>query len=480
MSLPNVEPADVFRYFRSICRIPHGSGNERELTEYILRFARERGLWAVRDGSLNVIVKKPASSGRANSPALLLQCHMDMVCEKNSGKVFDFTKDPVEIVMDGDTIKSNGTTLGADNGLGVAMMLAVLGAKDIPHPPLEAVFTAEEEIGLVGATAMDMSALKARRMINLDTGGEGTFVVSCAGGLRVGVHLPVRQTDADASGSGYEIWVKGLKGGHSGGDIDKERGNANVILGRALYRLAAEPDFRLRLASLEGGEKENAIPREACAHIVTDGDPSRIVAELKRTFTKEYHATEPHLDLFIGKKELPPKVYDEASRDRIIQSLLTLPHGVVHRMNSEGGWSVETSNNLATVSARDENVRIVCAIRSNVASRKYALLDRIRIVTGLLGGTIEPGAEYPAWEYAADSPLRTAAAKVYEELRGAAPEIKVTHGGLECGLFAERIPGLDIISFGPSIYDAHTPDEWFSISSLSRTWEFFKALLASL
>jgi len=504
MVLQGCEPRAVFGFFEDICGIPHGSGNEKALTDYLLGFAKKRGLWAARDGALNVIIKKPAAQGYETARPVILQAHLDMVCAKADGVDFDFERDALQIYVEDDMIKAKGTTLGADNGVGAALILALLDASEVSHPPLEAVFTTREEVGLIGAMGMDATPLEGRRMINLDSGGEGVIVVSCAGGLRTAVRLPVRSVAAPAGYKGYYLSITDLKGGHSGGAINKERGNACVLLGRALYKLRNETD--LYISEITGGDKDNAIPREARALLLTDKNPEQAVAAISDTISSEYRVTEPDIRICLTAASAPTKAFDKASGERIISALLTLPNGV-RNMTGEDLKFVETSNNLATVravqndtgEANGNNIScdigvaggnniscdigvavITLSLRSSVSSRKHALLDQIEVLAALLGGSAESSADYPPWEYRPDSALRDAAAGLYEELNGQPPKFLSIHGGLECGVLGSKIPGLDMISIGPEIHDGHTPKERASIPSAARMWEYLTTLLGRL
>jgi len=505
--LEKYQPSNVMSFFEIISSIPHGSGNEKALSDYLCGFAKDRGLWVKQDEHFNLIIKKPASPGKEEAPSVILQAHIDMVCEKNQDVVHDFTKDPLKLYVDGDTVKALGTTLGADNGLAAAMLMALMDDNSIIHPPLEILLTTNEEVGLLGARDLDVSCLTGKRLINLDSDYEGLFCTGCAGGLKLHAFLPVERVAVKPEELEYYILkVSGLFGGHSGGDINKERANAIQTLGRALLRLSN--DIELRPWDIIGGLMDNAIPREARAGIAIDKSQAVLIDEKVKKFEKmlkhEYRNSDPGISLSLSPaSEKPEKLFSSRFTGKVLQAILFIPCGI-QNMSTDVQDLVETSNNLGVIITetaerqvepagpwytgedgqagmiQQEVVHLTNAIRSSIVSRKYKLRDQITFLTENLGGRVAYYGDYPAWEFNPDSPLREQLLKTYEEMFGKAPEIFATHGGLECGYFAEKIPGIDIVSFGSNISDLHSPQESFSISSLERTWKFFIRALGVL
>ena len=479
--LENLEPKKIFNFFEELTRIPRGSGNEKEVSDYLVNFGKERNLEVIQDKAYNVIIKKPGTAGYENSPAVILQGHMDVVCEKNQDTVHDFEKDPVKLVIDGDFIKGTGTTLGADNGVALALAMGILDSSDLSHPPIEALFTVDEEVGMGGAMALDPAHFKAKRIINLDVGPEGSFCVGCAGGIRHKFGVPVEWVETPAGLEAYNLKIRGLKGGHSGGLIHLELGNSNKLLGRALDMIAG--NCSLIIAHVSGGSKDNAIPREADALIaVKSGEVDKlneIVKELDSTFKKELRASDPDVVLSLEKAAMPAKVFSDKTTDTLIKAYMLLPCGLIHKsMEIEG--LTETSTNLGVVVTNENEVMLTNATRSSVVTRRTQIRRQIAMLAEVLGVNYAETNEYPAWEYNPTSHLRDVAAATYEELTGKKAEIKATHGGLECGVFCEKMPGVDVIATGPTAFGAHTPEEKLSISSLARTWEFVKKLLENL
>jgi dipeptidase D len=476
--LEHCAPQEVFNFFEMLSQIPRGSGNEKAVSDFILRFAQGRGLWARQDAQRNLVIKKPAA-GLAG-PTVILQGHLDMVCEKNHTSLHNFLTDPLRLTVDGDFIRAQGTTLGADNGIGAAMALALLAARNIPHPPLEVLLTTQEETGMEGAAALDVSDLDGKILLNLDSEEEHIFTTSCAGGLRATVRVPVARRPAPGR-ERYLVTVRGLKGGHSGMEIHKERGNANRLLARFLR---ACPD--LLLHALSGGAKDNAIPREAEALVSFPPGQAQalqtLAAETQEAFSREYRVSDPALALTLSPAmpALPAEdPFTPETTQKILAALLLLPNGI-QAMHLDLPGLVETSNNIGVLRQQPDAVEIVCALRSSVISRKYFLLEQIRTAAALVGATVHTRGDYPAWEYNPDSAVTALAQGVYAKMRGKPPVVTAVHAGLECGLLAKKIPGLDMISFGPDIRDAHTPEERLSISSTGRVWEFLKKLLLEL
>ena len=473
-----LEPKRVFAYFEEICGIPHGSGNTKAISDYCVSFAKEHHLKWIQDESNNVIIFKDGSKGYETAEPVIIQGHMDMVCEKENGVDIDFEKDGLNLYIDGDFLKAEGTTLGGDDGIALAYALAILEDDTLPHPPLEVVLTVDEEIGLLGAESIDLSMLKGRKLLNIDSDEEGIFLTSCAGGLRADCRIPVSRVQAE--GTAYEIQVAGLKGGHSGSEISKERGNAIMLLGRVLYAVRQEIPFAL--ADISGGLKDNAIPREATAAIFLplETDPQKLqekIASLNETLKHEYQASDSELQVCCQKAERKnTKAVNETSLTKILLMLCSMPWGVQH-MSTEIQGLVETSLNPGIMTLEDDMFQLCFSVRSSVTSRKYDLTERLAFITEFLGGEIETHGDYPAWEYQAESPMRNLMAETYKDLFQEPPKLQAIHAGLECGIFSEKLEGLDCISFGPNNYDIHTPQERLSISSTQKIWKLLLEFL---
>ena len=465
--LEHLEPKGVFRFFEELCAIPHGSGNTKAASDWLMAFARERGLESYQDRLNNVIIIKEATPGYENAEPVILQGHMDMVCEKAPDCAKDMDQEGLDLVVEGDTVYAKGTTLGSDDGIAVAMALAILDAKDIPHPRLEAVFTVDEEIGMLGAVGMeDVSMLHGRKMLNLDSEVEGVFTVSCAGGNLTKCTLPVCREDF--GGETLTITVGGLRGGHSGVEIDKGLGNACMLLGRVLNACGLESE--LRLISADGGLKDNAIPREASA-VVSAADAQTVkavCARLDAELKNEYRATDPEVFVSVtdGSAGLP---MDEASSCRILAFLTCAPNGI-QSMSADMPGLVQTSLNLGILTTADSEVNASFCVRSSVDSQKQMLVERLVCLTETMGGTVEVFGDYSGWEYRPDSPLRDLLVEVFTEQYGYAPKIEAIHAGVECGIFAGKLPGLDCVSMGPDLTEIHTCRERLHIASVQRLW----------
>ena len=464
--LEHLEPKSVFTFFEALCAIPHGSGNTKELSDYLVSFARARGLEHYQDGLNNVILIKEASPGYEMSEPVILQGHMDMVCEKAPDCPKDMEKEGLELAVEGDTVYAVGTTLGGDDGIAVAMMLAALDDDALPHPRLECVFTVDEEVGMEGAAGLDVSPLRGRRLLNLDSEDEGVFTVGCAGGNRTHCVLPVKREPF--TGIVVTITVEGLIGGHSGVEIHKGRANASMVLGRALY--AASRATALRLVSVSGGLKDNAIPVSARAVVsVADAEAACCVLErLSAALRNEYAVTDPGIFLTFrpGGEGVP---MDQPSTGRVLCFLTNCPNGV-QVMSADIEGLVQTSLNLGVLTTAETEVEASFCVRSSVDSQKAMLVDRLRCLTEQLGGGIRVTGDYPGWQYRHDSPLRELLTEVYKEQYGEAPTVEAIHAGVECGLFCGKIPGLDCVSIGPDLTDIHTCRERMHIASVQRTW----------
>ena len=480
--LANHEPKNAFGVFEKISRIPRGSGNEKGISDYVVALAKEKGFWVHQDMAFNVIVKKPGTSGYENARPVIIQAHLDMVCEKNAGTVHDFEKDPIKLVVEGDILRAEGTTLGADNGAGMAMALALLDSANIPHPPLEVLFTTEEEVGLLGAAKVDGTLFDGKLLLNLDSGEEGFFCVSCAGGGRMDLSYALEYCDLPAGYSVKTLKIRGLKGGHSGIDITKERGNSNRLLGRALRVLRSK--FAVQFTNINGGSKENAIPRESEVVIAfaegASGELANEVKRIEKTFKHEYAASDEGLELYLEDcQENVEKVFTQSLCAKIVTALLLLPSGV-QAMSLVFDDLPETSLNIGVVSTGANAVVIASGARSSVGSKREMLIEQVNAIAEMTGAGVSVNGLYPAWEYNKNSGLREKALRVFAEMFGRDAHIRGTHGGLECGIFSEKINGVDIISFGPDIHEMHTPNERMSISSFKRMWDFLVKLLATL
>ena len=470
-------PQRVFYYFEQIAAIPHGSRNTKAISDYLVDFAKEHNLVWYQDENNNVVIVKEARAGYEAAEPIIIQGHMDMVCEKEKGVDIDFEKDGLKLYIDGDFLKAEGTTLGGDDGIAVAYALALLDSQEIAHPKLEVVITVDEEIGMLGADAIDLSMLTGHTMLNIDSDVEGSFLTGCAGGMAVNVTLPIKRVMQ--SGEKVALTITGLEGGHSGSEIDKEHGNANILMGRLLRALFEETPFGI--ISLAGGLKDNAIPRECVTELLVPQENVNLVKEiadkLDIELKKEFMTADPSVCIEfedLGKKE--ESILDFGSVSRVIFYLRSVPNGVQHMSQVMHGM-VETSLNLGIMELKEDALHTVTSIRSSVGTRKADRLDRVTAIVELLGGEAEVEGDYPAWEYKQDSSLRPQIAKVYKQLYGKDPVFETIHAGLECGLLSEKIKNLDCVSFGPDNFDIHTPKERLSISSTGRVWDFIVEFL---
>lgn len=467
--LKGIAPDRVFFYFESISAIPRGSGNTKAISDYCMRFAEEHGLEAWQDEWNNVLIRKPASPGYEEHPPVILQGHLDMVCEKEPDSPHDFLKDGLSLFVDGDWIGAAGTTLGGDDGIAVAMGLAVLEDQSLPHPPLEVLFTTDEETGMYGAAGLDPSWITGRTLLNLDSESEGILTVSCAGGARCELTLPLSR--AALSQSVKKVVVDGLKGGHSGTEINKGRLNANRVLAEFLATL---PSFRL--VTMEGGLKDNAIPRSAFALIAADADlPSMVAAFVE----KARSISDPDLSIRIEDAPDVSMAFTAADSRKACEFLLSLPLGV-QAMSREIEGLVETSLNLGILRTDRDGLVASFSVRSSVNRSKDILLETLVSITADFGGSSATRGHYPAWEYKKDSRLRRVMVETYEKTAGRRPVVEAIHAGLECGLFADKLPGLDAVSIGPDMRDIHTSRERLSIPSVKRTYDYVLAVLRSL
>ena len=479
--ITSLQPAEVWKHFDALTQIPRPSKKEARVVEFIKDFGRKAGLETRVDAVGNVIIRKPATSGMEKRKGIILQAHLDMVPQKNSDKKHDFEKDAIETLIDGEWVKANGTTLGADNGIGVASMLAVLESKSIVHGPVEALFTVDEETGMTGAFALKPGMLKGNILLNLDSEDEGELYVGCAGGIDGNLTFGYTSESVTKDYQACKIRISGLRGGHSGLDINLGRGNSNFILFRLLYAGSRSTD--MRIAEIEGGNMRNAIPREAFAIVVV---PRKQESELMKNLEKtakiiktEMQKREPDLKIEIMKTTPAKRMMKKSLQKRLIGAVYACPNGMI-RMSDDVPGLVETSTNLAIIKTEDKKVRVHCLLRSSVDSSKLALADRIRALFEIAGAKAEFTGSYPGWKPNMESSILKVMKKVYEKKYGVTPEVKAIHAGLECGLIGGVYPGLDMISFGPTIRHPHSPDEKVHIASVQKFWDYLVETLKNV
>lgn len=481
-TLEKLTEIPIFHFFSEISQIPRGSGNEQEISDYLVQFAKDRGLEVIQDEALNVIIKKPATEGYENGPTVIIQGHMDMVCEKNEGTVHDFTKDPLQLRIKDDMLYATDTTLGADNGVAVAYALALLDATDIPHPALEVVITTEEETTMKGALSVDPNHFEGKIFINIDSEEDGKLLVSGAGGLQTRLVIPIIEESLATGYTSFQLAVKGLIGGHSGIEIDQERGNALKIMARVLYDLSKDHD--LKIQSIRGGLASNAIPREAMVTIaLPEGEVASFQQKIQTwtaTLKNEFSVSDPNVFIELNEVEdAAPTCFSEETKRKLITALMLLPNGI-QNMSMDLKGLVESSVNVGKVENHSTSIIIESDVRSSVKSRKYAITDQSRVVAESIDCEFIVGSDYPEWPYNPDSTVRKLFEKVYREREGKDIEIIAVHAGIECGIFIEKIPGLDAISIGPDIYDVHTPNEHVNIPSMINNYEYFLAVLKEM
>ncbi|MGM9548489.1 MAG: aminoacyl-histidine dipeptidase [Faecousia sp.] len=475
--LAGLEPAAVFGYFEEICAIPHGSRNTKRISDYLVSFAKDHDLRCVQDESNNVVLFGKGTCGMEDHAPVILQGHMDMVCEKDADCAVDMETEGLDITHDGKFVFAKGTTLGGDDGIAVAYALALLADDTIPHPPLEVIITVDEEIGMLGADAIDLSELKGRTMINLDSEDEGIFTVSCAGGATAAISLPVERRAV--YGPCIRLSVDGLQGGHSGADIHRNRANANKVMGEFMNRI--QKLMPLCLTSLAGGTKDNAIPRSCKATMVAMGIHleriNTIAEELQAEIRETYDEPEAVIQAFdvdaLGGNSLSTE-----STAKVIGLLCAAPNGVQARSKDIDGL-VQTSLNLGIAKLGDR-FSATFSVRSSVNSEKEELLSQLKTLSEFYEGAYSQAGEYPAWEFKKDSNLRDTMVRLYREMFGKEPQVLAIHAGLECGLLGEKLPGLDCVSIGPQMHDIHTSREKLDIASTERTWRFLLEVLKAL
>jgi len=480
-SIRDLEPKQVWKYFHEITQIPRPSKFEQGMIKYLKEFGKQHNLETTVDKVGNVIIRKPATKGMENRKGVIFQTHLDMVPQKNSDKKHDFEKDPIETIVDGEWVRANGTTLGADNGIGVASTMAVLASKDIQHGPLEALFTIDEETGMTGVFGLKKGLLKGDILMNLDSEDEGELYVGCAGGVDVNVTKSYKQEKAPEGMVAYKVVAKGLKGGHSGVDIALGRANSNKIMFRFLMQ--AESDYAIRLAEAAGGDLRNAIPRESYSVLFVPENKTKEFEKFVKGYEKMYQAefseTEPDLKFTCSKTEPPKKVMKKEEQYKIIRALFACPNGV-QRMSQAMKGLVETSNNLAIVRCINGKFEAYNLTRSSVDSSKEATAWKIAGVFHLIGADVTLTGTYPGWKPDMKSPILQTMSDVYKKMFGNVPEKKAIHAGLECGLIGGVYPNLDMISFGPTIRYPHSPDEKVNIDSVVKFWDFLVGTLKAI
>ncbi len=459
-------------FFEEFSRIPHGSGNTALIADYLVDFAKSRGLEYHRDSHDNVIIRKRATQGYENRPAIIFQGHLDMVAEKKNSADIDMEKEGLTLYRDGDLLRAKDTTLGGDDGVALAYALAVLDSDTIEHPDFEAVFTSDEEIGLLGATALDGSLVKGRMLINIDSDAEGIFTVGCAGGMRSDISLPVRRSAEE--GDEYTLRLFGFKGGHSGVEIDKGRGNAI----KALAEIAASLGD-VSIKSITGGNADNAIPREAECVLISRENILKRAADKYAEIVKRYEKSEGDINIDISKTQTEGVGLSYESTKTLLSLINTLPSGIIS-MSSDIEGLVETSLNLGILRLSAESAELSFSVRSSKGTEKEALAERLREISVNHGANYSERGRYPAWEYRRDSHLRDVMCEVYKKMYGRDPEVVTIHAGLECGILGEKLPGLDSVSIGPDNFDIHTTEERLSLSSFERVWEFLIEVLRSV
>ncbi len=481
--MKNLEPKGLWNNFYNLTQIPRPSGKKKEVSEFLANYGRSLGLETLTDEIGNVLIRKPASAGLENHPGVILQGHMDMVPQKNSDKVFDFEKDPIEAYIEenGEWVTANGTTLGADNGIGVATAMAILADKNVVHPPLEALFTVDEETGMYGAFALEGGFLQGKTLINLDSETEGELYVGCAGGVDGTATFQFEPVETEAGDIALRVSLRGCKGGHSGCDINMQRANAIKLLFRFLKDAVA--NYEARLAYVEGGSLRNSIPREAACLITipteSKDDVLDSIADYEDLFIREYDGVEDNISLTAEEVECPKVELPEDVQDFLIHAVTICPHGV-YRMIPEMPDVVETSNNLAMICTEGNRIVVNCLTRSSVESRKEELQSIIESSFALAGADIEFTGSYPGWKPNLHSNILEIMQKTYKHEFGTEPRVITIHAGLECGIIGRNYPGMDMISFGPTIEHPHSPDERVNIATVQKFYQFLLATLKEL
>jgi dipeptidase D len=480
-SIENLEPKLIWKHFDEIRKIPRCSKHEEKIREYIVNFAKKQGLQTKVDLVGNVVILKPAAVGMQKKPTVILQGHMDMVCEKNSDVKFDFSKDPIQLKINGDLLTANGTTLGADNGIGLALSLAILEDKKLRHGPIESLYTVDEETGLTGAFAIKSDMLTGKTMLNLDSEDFGVITVGCAGGGDSVIELPIKSQVVSSGVENIVIKVSGLRGGHSGVDIHEQRGNAIKILTRLLWKTSQKFDFFL--FDIKGGDKHNAIPREAYAKLVIEKkNKTEFISALKIEeidIFDEIKPIDPNLKVDVQSSEPSKMVLDKLSQTKLLNLLQGLPHGV-YQMNYDIKTLVNTSSNLATVSMKENTIVIGMSSRSSMKSALQDMRDRIKAIASLSGAKVSEETPYPGWKPDLQSKILALSKKTFKEMFKQEPKIEAIHAGLECGIIGEKFPGMDMISIGPTLKNPHSPEEQLHISTVDKFYKYLLKILESV
>ena len=476
----NYKSKPVFQFFSELSAVPRGSGNESGIADFLVRFAGERGLEAVRDEANNVLIKKQGQNGGENKPTLILQSHSDMVCVKTADIVHDFLKDPIRIVEEDGWLKTEGTTLGADNGIGMAISMAILDDKNQSCPPLEVLFTTAEETGMEGMLHFSTSQLKGRRMINLDAEGEGLLFSSCAGGARSELLLDIRFDESPDSMAAYKLEISGLLGGHSGVDIHLGKGNAIILLSRALKKLL---QLGARISSLSGGTKENVIPSVAEAVLLFDAgrvdEMKQTAADLQAVFRNELGINDPDVAVSITCCDRKGSIISESCAEKILDMISLIPNGALG-FHADMPGETNLSSNIGVIGIEDSVLHIGVLSRSNINSKKQEIIDKLQVIARLFHAQMNINSTYPAWEFSPVSALRNQCVDVYAKLYGTQMIISSTHGGLECGLMTDKVPGMDIVAFGATMESVHSPAERLEISSVMKCMDFLNRLIGEL
>ncbi|MCQ2231252.1 MAG: aminoacyl-histidine dipeptidase [Paludibacteraceae bacterium] len=480
MTIEELEPKEIWSQFKKICDIPHPSGKEERIGKFLQEFGKSHGFQTESDEVGNVLIRKKAAKGRENAPSVVLQAHMDMVCEKNAGTAHDFDNDPIKTIVEGDWLKAEGTTLGADDGIGVAAMLAILSSDTIQHGPIECLFTVDEERGLTGAQHVKSNWIQSNKLINLDSEEDGRFCIGCAGGIDTVAYFDIQRVAAPKNAFFLKIYVKGLQGGHSGDDINKGRGNAIKILSRFLWQESKK--IPLYLCDIEGGNLHNAIPREANATICIDWNQKETIRidlnHFIQTMEEEY-PTEKALTIDLESTESADTIYEQDGSNRLINALYACPHGVIE-MSKELENLPETSTNLASIKNKEGKIVVATSQRSSVNSKKHDIKDRVEAVFSLAGAKVTHSDGYPGWKPNMNSDIKKLVAESYEKLFGEKPHVGAIHAGLECGLIIEKYPNMDMISIGPTIIGNHSPAERCEIPTVQKHWKHLVYILENI
>jgi len=480
-SIQELEPKEMWNHFADLNAVPRPSKKEERIIEFMMQFGKRLGLETIKDEIGNVIIKKPASKGMENKQAIVLQSHLDMVHQKNASTNFDFDTQGIEMYVDGDWVKAKGTTLGADNGIGAATIMSVLASKDIAHPAIEALFTIDEETGMTGALNLKGGLLNGKILLNLDTEDDRELTIGCAGGIDVTATGSYSLEAAPPNSVSYKIFVKGLTGGHSGMDIYKGRGNANKIMNRILITVSEK--FGIQISSIDGGSLRNAIPRESVSEfIIPENEANNMesfIKEIEKEFNAEYKTTDPHLSISIEKTSGDKKVLQKGFQSKLMKSLYACANGI-YRMSPDIMHLVQTSNNLARVLVKDGEYSIQCLTRSSVDSEKMDLANALKYTFELIGAKITYGGSYPGWTPNPDATIVKIMSSLYRQLYKSEPLVSACHAGLECGILGTNYPSMEMISFGPNIHGAHSPDEKVQISSVQKFWNYFLETLKQI